>query len=510
MRLLLVLAFGALITLILVPYAYNSISQLDDIFDRTATESRTSATDNLVRLGRQAASNTAIHVKAAFVENNYGYLKMAVDGLHGSGEDVRFAACLDPRGKRLAESGSVGGAGAIIDQVSEVAAKKGIHHLWEPSQKILVVAAQVASATEPLGSVVLAYDTTAIQARLEADRAERDKQRRGMLQKTAMTGLLVLLVGILIAIGFGSWLAQPVSRLAGAARSIASGDFEARAQVAGPHELRQLGQTFNEMGERLKDSVRESVAKAALDRELDLARTLQMSMMPTQGRCTVGQLDACSWYVPAGVCGGDWFSYYSGPHRTILMVGDVMGHGIPAAFVTAAVKTACETALALKPDIGARELLDTIHNATLHVAAGKLTMSCVVALIDVESGKVTFGSGGHPWPFIIRPQNGAPAKTISPRIYGSLLGDDKGTPNFDEVSQNLEHGDVIVLFTDGVTEFTNPREQAYGPRRLAKTVQAAANAPVDEIAGRLRDDLGQFTEGTPQEDDITVVLARYP
>jgi serine phosphatase RsbU (regulator of sigma subunit) len=509
MKLLMALAFGGLVVLVVVPLSFRSVSQLDQIYGRAALESRELAADHLARLGKLAASNTAIHGRAAFVDNNYSYLKFAMEDLAKSSKDVRFAACVDPQGRTIASGGAVSGQEKLFQTVATRLLTEPMIQVDDEKLGLMVVAAQVKADQELLGGVVIAYDTGEIQGRFRAQEEERRRQNHQAVLSTIVTGGSVLFLGVMMAIGFGLWISRPVSKLAQAATAIASGDFTARAAVAGPAELGQLGATFNEMAVRLRESIDQSIAKASLDRELEVARSLQIRMMPSQVSQHLDGIETCSWYSPAGVCGGDWFSYHQEEGRVLVLVGDVMGHGVPAALVTAAAKIASETALAMFPGVSPSDLLRIIHQATRRAGAGELTMSCLVASIDFRARKVGFAGGGHPRPLIIRQTPGTTASRVSiPTFPGEILGDDQIELQLSECACPFQSNDLIVWFTDGLIEATDHRDRQFGLRRLGQAVLEAASQPVEEVVATVRRHFYDFVGDQPQNDDITVIVGR--
>jgi sigma-B regulation protein RsbU (phosphoserine phosphatase) len=509
MRVLLLLAVIGLVSLVVIPFVFSSLAQLDDIFGRAARESRQVALDHLIRLGKLTAQNTAINVRSSVLDNNYSYLQGAVDGIAHSDRNVRFAACLDPKLQVLAWGGPEARQGAPLSRITGLLDSQPLVHYWDEANRTLAVGARVDAGSGTIGSVVVAYDTTDLESILTATAAEKARQNTSALRRTAWTGASVLVLGVLTAIGLGWWISRPVTRLASAASILATGDFEVRAEVAGPAELQQLGRSFNEMASRLKHSLEESMAKAAVDRELALARDLQVSMMPPETRVNCQGFELCSWYSPAGACGGDWFAYYPlhQEGKLLVLIADVMGHGLPAAFVTAAAKSACEAVIE-GTEVEPTALLSAIHSATVRAAKGKMTMSTLVAAIDVRAYTVTFAAGGHPWPFVVRPngRDGYEA-TIVP-VSGTLLGDK--TLDLDRSHLTLEPGTVIVWFTDGLLEATSPTDQEYGAKRLKKLLERSGALPLEAILEEIKQDLAKHTQGTPPSDDIAVIVGRYP
>jgi sigma-B regulation protein RsbU (phosphoserine phosphatase) len=511
---LFLLAVSALVCTLVLSFAFTSLQQLDTIYDRSLREARTSATEQLVRLGTSTAANAALSVRPSYLDNNFAYLQDVMVGLTRSDESVRYAVTLDASGNAVATGGKLSGHEQMAATITaELKGRSATAHVLDPQKQLLLVGARVTDDKgERIGDVLVGYDTRSIEARLAATQQEKVAQNREAVQRTAIAGIAVLIIGIITAILLAKWFSRPVTRLAQAASTLAIGDFQARAQIAGPRELQQLGQAFNDMAVQLESSIHESIAKASQDRELALARTLQMSMMPPDGSKDLGGgFEICSWYSPAGICGGDWWSYYALPSegKILVLIGDVMGHGVPAAFVTAAAKAACETAVAMKRRAAEPvELLEAINSATLQASSGKMTMSCLASLIDLRQQSVVIAGGGHPWPLLVQRENdGRHSSSLMP-VHGTLLGENQ-QPNFNRSEAELREGSLVVWFTDGLVEATNPLAREYGVRRLRKVVEQVATRPLDDVLMAIRADLEAYTNGVVPADDVAVIVGRY-
>jgi sigma-B regulation protein RsbU (phosphoserine phosphatase) len=507
-RILLLIASSLLIACVAALFTVSSLRQMDRLFAQAANDQREVAIANLTRLGQLTAQNTAVSVQTAFLDNNYSYLKEAAAGMVRSDPAVRSAQLLDASGHEVAKEGEPV-PDATIAKLRAALDAGTTAHLTDPTAGTLLVGTRVESKTDRLGFVVIAYDTRETERRIAAAQAKNQEDSRASSFRFMVQGGLVLLVGILAAVAFGWWLSRPIQRLADAANTLATGDFGARAEVTGPTELRQLGNIFNQMAVALGQSVQQSIEKATIDREMALARDLQLSMMPPSGKTTLGGLELCSWYLPAGACGGDYYAYFDLAKQGALLVivGDVMGHGMPAAFVTAAVKSACETAIghAATPP-APTDILHVIHDATTRAAGGKMTMSGLVTRIDLRQRKFHFGGGGHPWPLVVSKKPGGEWEGTLLNVRGSLLG---GTPlEAATLEKVLTPGDLIVWYTDGLTQALNTKATEYGARRLTKIVCSCADRPVEEIVAKIREDFDAFVGGQFIEDDITLVVGR--
>ena len=245
------------------------------------------------------------------------------------------------------------------------------------------------------------------------------------------------------------------------------------------------------------DAVRE-----AAEREMNVAREIQIGLLPRDlAGCTAGtNLEVSALMEPARHVGGDFYEVLRvGDERLAVVVGDVMGKGVPAALFMAVTMTLLRTIARehRRPD----EILRRLNDALVVQNPRRLfvTMACVV--IDLPSGRLTGASAGH-HPLVLVPAAGAPRQVLpsSGTVIGLLPG-----RTFASDSLALAPGDTLVLFTDGVGEAENAAEEQLGDERLLASLAgcsgARARETVDALIGAVRD----FAAGAPQADDVTIV-----
>ncbi len=486
MGLLLGVAIAALLAVIVGVLGYTTNQEVTEIFDRSARDSREIAEENISRFTELLASNTAVTVRPSVLDHNYSYIRGVLADMTAKDSNLLYIGVLDVDGEVVEESGNRTAGGAIMKATSPITSQQ-----------------------REVGTVELLYSTATVDARIR-DAQEQNQQRRSDSIRTLIIGGVVVLgICVFLAAALGVWLSRPVTKMAQAAGKLGLGDFDVRVDVSGPAELRQLATTFNSMAGELEASVNASIEQAALEREVATARRLQSNMMPPDERIVAGDLEIASWYAPAGKMGGDWWTVTEpeqGKPVTVL-IGDVIGHGIPAALFTAAAKSAHRTARILGADGGPHEILATIDEA-LRGFSETPTMSCCAAHFDVAARELSYSIGAHPAPLRFRLDGGSPVMDILDG-EGPLLGDPIPGPAFRCVKQDLRPGDVLALFTDGIIEATDDRERMFGLRRLAAAIKENLGEDLDQILASLKQTFHSYVKDTEVDDDVTVVLIRY-
>lgn len=255
---------------------------------------------------------------------------------------------------------------------------------------------------------------------------------------------------------------------------------------------------------------RQAATRVEVDKEVELAATVQRAFVPGSDTIRCAGLAVSGIYAPASRCGGDWWSVHPVPGGGVLvLVGDVTGHGVPAAMVTAAAKGCYDAAQRL---MGARidlvYLLELLDAAVRRTGAGEFHMTCFATLVDPAAGTVTYANAGHVIPYLCR-ATGTGACDLEVLVSrGNPLGAGH-VADFRAESRTIREGDLLIWYTDGLVECTNGTRTQFGDRRMQRLLRKAG--PVSDPR-LIRDQLVRaahaFMDGHPPDDDITLVVAR--
>jgi phosphoserine phosphatase RsbU/P len=256
----------------------------------------------------------------------------------------------------------------------------------------------------------------------------------------------------------------------------------------------------------LKAKAYADAIKAAMERDLTIAREIQMGILPSDlSPCTVGTgLDIYASIEPARHVGGDLFEVLRATDdKVVVVVGDVMGKGIPSSLFMAVTVTLLRTMArqCQRPEEILAQLNDEL--AAQNPRRIFVTMSCLV--FDLATGEVTGSSAGHlslllvgrnSEPRFVFPSSGPVLGLFPGRVYRSA-------------ALTLEPGDTLVLYSDGVTEAENPEEEMFGNERLLQCFQAGAGTSAKLSVAKLIEAVQSFAAGAAQSDDLTVLAVRY-
>ena len=252
----------------------------------------------------------------------------------------------------------------------------------------------------------------------------------------------------------------------------------------------------------LQRATEEHAALEALRRELDLAGEIQQSILPRRFPDR-DQLDLFATMLPARDVGGDFYDFFAlDGERLGLVIGDVSGKGMPAALFMAVSRTLVKaTALS---GLGPAACLERVNTLLLAENPSDMFVTLFYAICDLRSGRLTYSSGGHNPPFVIR----AGGAVESVPAGGALLGV-LDSPRFSEHRLALHPGDTLLLYTDGVTEAADCTDLLYGEGRVAGMLAGAGDGTSAQLVQELISDVERHSEGIAQSDDITVLAMRY-
>jgi sigma-B regulation protein RsbU (phosphoserine phosphatase) len=244
-------------------------------------------------------------------------------------------------------------------------------------------------------------------------------------------------------------------------------------------------------------------AQAQLKAELEVARALQLAILPASFPARSG-CEAAARMIPATTMGGDFYDYIELPDGQIgLVIADVSGHGVPAAFFMAVARTNLRELAVHHTDPG--ECLAQTNDALCAQNPLDLFVTVFYCVLDPKSGVLRYANGGHNPPYIRR----ATSTVETLRGAGGLVLGAMPGARYPTHTVQLVRGDRLVLFTDGVTEAFNPAAELYGAQRLADEVHVHGGGTPAALVERICQSVSNFAGTAPQSDDITLTVLTW-
>jgi serine phosphatase RsbU (regulator of sigma subunit) len=251
--------------------------------------------------------------------------------------------------------------------------------------------------------------------------------------------------------------------------------------------------------------IRESIVKERMEQELLVAQQMQRSLLP-QTLPSSPRFEIAASSIPAYEVGGDYYDVLPLDAVHIgFVVGDVSGKGVSAALYMAQVKGIFQSLSGY--GASTRDILIRMNTPLCHSMERKSFISLLYAVLNTETGVLSFSRAGHCPLLHVRSGNSSYL-----RPEGMALGLD-GTERFasslQEESIQLEADDIVVMYTDGVTEARNPQDEEFQYARLAETVFNSVSEPPEQILRAILHRVRTYSEREEAEDDITVLVLRW-
>jgi ligand-binding sensor domain-containing protein len=244
---------------------------------------------------------------------------------------------------------------------------------------------------------------------------------------------------------------------------------------------------------------------AVVERDLELSGAVQSGFLPAYNEIHSARLQLYGFYRAADACSGDWWWHETLGGRHVVLVGDVTGHGPGPAMVTAAVATAFRILTATGVGlVDVKQALDLLNRVVLDVAKGKYHMTMAALELDETTGRWVLYSAGAP-PILMLDHTGKHKVLFAP---GAPLGTES-TFETGRLEGQLESGDRILIYTDGIPEISLPNGNVLGMRRFAQMYERTRNQNLKDAAAAMVQMADQTQGPTRQADDWTFTLIEW-
>lgn len=354
----------------------------------------------------------------------------------------------------------------------------------------------------------------------DVDLAMVSQRLQQALQMSILVGLGMFVLAMAVGWLLVARIVEPLTRLTAFARNMERRSFQtddeemsAIRAISGARgdEVGSLAEAMSGMIARLQRYLIEvkaaTAARERVEGELSAARDIQRGMLPRifPPFPERSDVEIFALLEPAKHVGGDLYDYVlMDDHHLFFVIGDVSGKGVPAALFMAMTSTLFK-ANALSSQ-SAREIMDRVNAELARDNAAEMFVTAFSGILDLRTGTVDYSDGGHDAPYVRR-ANGAIERL--PKLPGMALGvfDDAvyGTGRF-----QLEPGDALILFTDGVSEATNARDELFTTARIEISLASAGEQPAARtIAEGLVASVSDFAGAVDQSDDIAILVIRY-
>jgi phosphoserine phosphatase RsbU/P len=323
--------------------------------------------------------------------------------------------------------------------------------------------------------------------------------------------LAIELMSLVVGIRLTRTVTGTVDKLYDATERIKAGDLSHRISLPAHDQVSSLGEAFDTMTASLRRLLRESHEKTILEHELQIAREIQQQLFPTEVPKVPGLklYGACK---PARGVSGDYYDFLPiGKNRLGIVLGDVSGKGISAALIMSAVQAVIRTRLYADSSfnrpldsapLSTADFFGQVNQQMIENTPEEKYATCFYALYDSGTRRMVYTNAGHPPPLLFRnggvmklDVGGTPLGLISPMTYN-------------EAELALEPGDMLVAYSDGITESENIFEEQFGSKRLEETIQRAQGYSLEALVEEIYRSVEEWTGSMGHQDDMTLIVAR--
>jgi serine phosphatase RsbU (regulator of sigma subunit) len=242
-------------------------------------------------------------------------------------------------------------------------------------------------------------------------------------------------------------------------------------------------------------------ARQLMARDLEQAAEIQQGFLPSVAPPVRG-LEVAGHNAPCRTVGGDYYDFFPyGTSRIAMVLGDVSGKGMPASLLMMGLQARVQVLIEEPKSLA--EVMTRLNRITSANCPANRFISLFFCILDGDTGDLTFCNAGHNPPLIIRANGTYEQLKGGGPVLGILASID-----YKEYHAKLDEGDVLVIYSDGVTEANNPAGDEFEIPGLADTVIRHRTAQSAEIISQINKDLVVYTAGAPPADDVTLIVAR--
>ena len=248
-----------------------------------------------------------------------------------------------------------------------------------------------------------------------------------------------------------------------------------------------------------------SIERNRMQSELSVANKIQHSLLPTINEQYPGRedLDVSGFMLAAKEVGGDFYDlFFTDSNHIAFAIGDVSGKGVPAALFMASSKITLQNCIRDNENLA--QAIEIANNALCSGNEAEMFVTLWVGVMDLTTGEMNYVSAGHNPPVLLRENKGAFLEFKPGLVLGGMEG-----MKYKEHSIKLQKGDIMCLYTDGVTEAEDAKHTLFGEERLLACFENRSDNTAEEIIRNVRKSVDVFIDGNSQFDDMTMLCFKW-
>jgi sigma-B regulation protein RsbU (phosphoserine phosphatase) len=340
-----------------------------------------------------------------------------------------------------------------------------------------------------------------------------------LLTRQSIIVVLIFIVSLIATVLLVMRISRPLNMLTSYAKEIPMIDFLGEQDKKSPidnlpkqykDEVGRLASAFIfmrlELQENIRDLMETTAAKERIQSELDVAREIQMGLLnkifpPFPDN---REFDLHATIEPAKEVGGDLYDFFFiDEDHLCFALGDVSDKGVPAAlFMSITMTLIRNTARQMNSPA---DIMASINDTLSAENPRSMFVTLIIGILNIRTGAISYSNGGHNPPILIQ-RDGKPV--YKKEISGPIVGPIDNIP-YKDLFLTLNPGDILFLYTDGVTEALNEKNELFSEERLIAEMETVYQDPVEDITRKIRVKIREHTRSEPQSDDIAMLTIRF-
>lgn len=410
---------------------------------------------------------------------------------------LSYAFVVDPSGKFLAHSDLTQVFKVYKPLPGVTSVRQPGVQVFHPSSGLSDYAAPIFYRNQWMGEVHIGVNEQAL--RTAVVRIKTD------LQKLLVAIVLICIVGLFL---LSRIVIKPFQQILEGVHAMNQGDLSVKIRVESQDEFGQLAGIFNEMTAKMQESQKGMMEQERIQKEMQVAQEIQHTLLPGQFPQIEGY-EIGATYRAAKEVGGDYYDFFWVDPTTMgIVVADVSGKGVPGSLVMTMIRTAMR--LEARGNKSASDVLAKVNQHVTNDMKKGMFVTMFYIILDSRDRSINFASAGHN-PMILFRGKTQEVYFLKPKGFPvgiDLPEEDMFVKNLALQKVSLEKDDILVIYTDGITEAMNPEKEQFGEARLINTIKENFKLTPAEFVEKLNEAIAQFTRGAEQNDDITVVAIK--
>ena len=318
--------------------------------------------------------------------------------------------------------------------------------------------------------------------------------------------IMIIFLGFLVisiagTVILATIIIRPVRKLTHGANVIGKGDLNYKIEVNTSDELGQLAEEFNTMTAMIREAREKEIETRIMNEQLEIARDIQEGLNP-MGYYNKRGIQIKGYTRAAKGVGGDYFDYKDiDENRVCALISDVSGKGVPASLVMVMIRTVFATYIKRK-DIDCASVVRAINDSLSADFAIDKFATLFFMIYDRKTEELSFANAGQGPLFCYRANQGECTRTSVDGVPIGIMED----VEYKQAKVKLYPGDIVMLYTDGVTEMRNPEKDEYGLKRVRQKLIEHSDMSAEEVTSFLVEDVDNFRNGASQHDDMTMLV----